>query len=90
MSIAGMLAMPVMGTLLALSKAGPGLLLVSKLLGAFSEGDEDKDKDEKLEAMINELKDMKLILNKLLDKDTAVYIDGERIDEAIQVGSKLD
>ena len=40
--------------------------------------------------MINELKDMKLILNKLLDKDTAVYIDGERIDEAIQVGSKLD
>ena len=90
MSVAGMLAMPIMGTLLALSKAGPGLLLVSKLLGAFSEGDEDKDKDEKLEAMINELKDMKLILNKLLDKDTAVYIDGERIDEAIQVGSKLD
>ena len=90
MGAAGFLAMPVIGRLLALSKAGPGLLLVSKLLGSISEGDEDKDKDQKLEAMINELKDMKLILNKLLDKDTAVYIDGERIDEAIQVGSKLD
>ena len=51
---------------------------------------EDEEKNKELQEVIDEMKDMKNILTLLLAKDTAVYIDGERIDEAIQVGSKLD
>ena len=90
MSVAGLMAMPIIGTLIALSKAGAGLAIVSKLIGSVVGGDEEDEKNKELQQVIDEMKDMKIILKQLLAKDTAVYIDGERIDEAIQVGSKLD
>lgn len=88
--ISGIAAFPgimALGTLAALATP---LIKLASVFGMDAEGGGEDEKNKELQEVIDEMKNIKGILFQLLAKDTAVYIDGERLDEAIQVGSKLD
>lgn len=88
---AGVFALPGVFALTSLAAVATPLIKLAEVFG-ISKKEEEPAEDvdqELLKELIAETKQMKAIMTQILAKDVNVYMDSEKVDASIKVGSKL-
>lgn len=88
---AGVFALPGVFALTSLAAVATPLIKLAEVFG-ISKKEEEPAEDvdqELLRELIAETKQMKAIMTQILAKDVNVYMDSEKVDASIKVGSKL-